>query len=179
MEDSFYPATYLTDWIPRYREAILDWKKTGIGHIVVARPTSQRLQARIDGFLLLLRQNDLAYTLAAPNAFDLRDQIERCLKKRIRAGCAILEHELSHQLCNTEPDIIARLAKRCRFLFGRGRIHAPHFLKDNVRADVVGFDGDESALRIASDLGRRSEKVEAVRLVPRLMAGASLGEVFV
>jgi DNA-binding transcriptional regulator YhcF (GntR family) len=179
IEDPFFPANYLMDWTSVYRRAILEWKAAGIRHVVVARPIKPEVQRAIDSFLQLLLDLDCAYTLADPNPFDLRDKVEQKLKKKIRVGCAVLEHELSHQLCNSEPVIMAKLTTRCRVLFGRGCVYAPYFFARDFRADVIGFVGDEVAARVASDLGRRSEKQEPVLLLPRWMPKADLSKTFI
>jgi len=180
VENILLPADYIMDWTPTYRQAIKYWKADNIHHVVLTKASEPRLQKIIEGFLQLLKEEGLSFTLTEPSAFDLQDKVEAKLKKGMCA-CAVLEHDLSQQFCNRESVIMARLMTRCRVLFGRGMVSAPYFSKRDFKADIIGFSGDEVARRVARDLGRRHSKpnVKPVRLVPHWRPQISLSEMFV
>lgn len=179
VEDIFVPAHYVMDWTPAYRQAIVDWRARGIGHVIVAQATHPDTRNVIDGFLRILREKGCAFTLTEADPFRLRDRVEYYVRKKTPVGCAILEHETSHQLCNSEPVIMAKLTTQCRVLFGRGCIYAPYFFHREFRADVIGFVGDEVAARVAGDLGRRAPCGAPITLSPEWMPDVKLSEVFI
>jgi DNA-binding transcriptional regulator YhcF (GntR family) len=177
VEHGFMPAQYLLDWTPAYKQAALEWKNAGIEHVVVAKSKRAPTAEVLGSFLSILRHAGLSCSQAEGDPRALREQIEKTRQSGKRAGCAILSHEDSHIFCNSEPGVMAQIARRSRLLLGRGRINAPYFFTHSAPVDVIGFSGDEIARRIAHDLGARGRDQESVRLLPNWMPRAKLDEV--
>ncbi len=176
VEHAFMPAQYVMDWTPAYKQAVLEWKKAGIEHVVVAKSKRAPVVGVMDSFLSILRQAGLDYSQAEDDPRALREQVEKTRQVGKRTGCVILSHEDSHLFCNSEPHVMAQIARRSRLLLGRGRVNAPYFFAHSAPVDIIGFSGDEIARRIAHDLGARADARESVRLIPDWMPRAKPDE---
>jgi hypothetical protein len=182
IDNVFLSPDYLMDWTAVYRRALGVWKAEGIRHVVLPGPSNPRFQSVSDNFIRLLKDFGMTFTLTAPTPLGWRTKAQALLKRRVRIGCAVLEHDLTTQFCAREPEIVAQLAARCRVLFGRGVVLAPYFFARPCRADVIGFSGEVVALKIARDIGRRRPRTaesEPTHLYPLWMPQVNLGDVFV